>query len=76
MIRCKLCDLCTVLDRNANLDFIVNSYNHSCHFNGCLFDFLKSYLYQVYSTDYISNIEIIGDVISKKTLRIFIDSFD
>lgn len=65
MVACKLCDLLDCIDKRVKIDFRVNSLDKLAHFEGAVFDFLKSYLYQVFASDFVCDIKVKGGFVDK-----------
>lgn len=72
MICCKLVDFVAALDKRTRIEFVVSSMEKFAHFEGDVFDFLKSYLYQVYSTDFVCEIKITGNSTTNRVLKIVV----
>ena len=76
MLKVKLCDLVDVLDKRTKVFFKVNSDSQRCNFEGTVYDFCKSYFYQVYATSNIRRFEINGKLLQDKTVNIEVDLFE
>ena len=76
MIKVKLCDLIDVLDKRIKIAFVVNSDFQSCRFDGNVYDFIKSYFYQVYATSNITCFSINGKLLHEKTVNIEVDLYE
>lgn len=74
MVSCRLCDFIVVLDKRTKIEFGVNSMEKFVHFKGSVFDFLKSYLYQIYATDFVNDLKIVGDILTSGYLRIVVNT--
>ncbi len=76
MINVKLCDLIDVLDKRIKIAFIVNSDFQSCRFDGNVYDFIKSYFYQVYATNNVVRFYVSGKLLHEKTVNIEVDLYE
>ena len=76
MLKVKVCDLINVLDKRTKLAFKVNSDIQRVHFEGNVYEFIKSYFYQVYATSNIRRLEINGKLLQDKTVNIEVDLYE
>ena len=76
MLKVKLCDLVDVLDKRTKVSFKVNSDSQRCNFEGNVYDFIKSYFYQVYATSNVCRFYINGKLLHDKTVNIEVDIFE
>lgn len=63
MVKAKLCDLVSVLDKFSKVKFELCSFNTPYEFEGTVKQFIQSRLYQIYATDYVSELKITGDCV-------------
>ena len=68
MVKARLCDLVTVLDRFAKFRFELLSFDRPLFFEGTVKEFCESRQYQIFQTDYICGIEITGNYLKGCTI--------
>ena len=70
MVVCKLCDLCACLEKKTKIEFDVCSFEKFATFKGDVFDFLKSWQYQVNATETVNDFVIVSNSLFDKTVKI------
>ena len=70
MVKAKLCDSVSVLDRFSKVRFELCSFNYPYSFEGTVTEFTKSRLYQTYACDCICELQILGSCLKGCTALI------
>lgn len=74
MICSKLYEFIATLDKRTLIEFVANSMEKIVHFEGTVFEFLKSDFYRIYSMDFICDIKIKGNVFTNGVLFIAVNT--
>lgn len=61
MVKAKLCDLVSILDKFSKVRFELCSFNTPYEFEGTVKQFMQSRLYQIYATDCICELQVTGN---------------
>lgn len=70
MVKAKLCNLVSVLDKFSKMKFELCSFDTPYEFEGTVKQFTESLLYQTFATDYICELKITGDCLTGCTALI------